>query len=90
MTHRPSAADRRRDVAAVVILLAGAALYGYGFLGLHALATKPIVLPRGEFALARFDHFWYLSRAGATLILIGVAAVAWSFWRHRRRRHAHP
>lgn len=90
MSGRVSPADRKRDLVAVSLLVVGAALFLYGFLGLRGMATKPIVAARGHSAVAAADVFWYLSRAGTAVIIAGVIAVAWSFWRHHRRLDEQP
>jgi hypothetical protein len=84
--RRVSPGERIHDAIALAILLAGAALWGYGFLGLRRMAWSPIVPERGRTALQRTTLYWNISRAGAALIVVGLIAVAWSFWRHHVRR----
>jgi hypothetical protein len=78
--------ERIRDAVALAILVAGAALWGYGFLGLRRMAWSPIVPEHGRTAVQRTTLYWNVSRAGVALILVGLIAVAWSFWRHHARR----
>ena len=85
MTRPVRRADRIRDVVAMAVLLTGAALYAYAYGGMHLLADRAIVPVPGHSALERFDRYWQLSRAGLLLMAVGVATVAWSFWRFRSR-----
>ena len=86
MTRRVSAGARVRDAVALAILVAGAGLWGYGFLGLRRMAWSPIVPERGRTAVQRTTMYWNTSRAGVALIFVGLLAVAWSFWRHHSGR----
>jgi hypothetical protein len=78
-------ADRLRDLIAVMVLLAGAGLYGYAWTGMHGLATKPLNMPKGIAAMRYFDTYWQMSRVAILIMLAGAAAVAWSFWSYSRR-----
>jgi hypothetical protein len=79
-------ADRSRDVLAMVVVLAGAAIYAYAWLGMHNLATKQLVIPTGTPAMFYFDRYWQLFRLARVVLLVGAAIVAWSFWSHFRRK----
>jgi hypothetical protein len=78
-------ADRARDVAAVVILVAGAALYGYAWIGMHNLAARHVVAAKGTPLMAYFDTYWQLFRLSRVVILAGAAMLVWSFWRYYGR-----
>jgi len=77
-------ADRARDVAAFVVLLAGAALYAYAWLGMHNLAAQHVVAARGTPLMSYFDTYWQLFRIARVVILAGAAMLVWSFWRYAR------
>ena len=90
MTH-PSArsvsrADRVRDAVAAGILAVGVALWGYGFLGLRTIEREPIVVrPGGPTAVEQAVWFWNFTRAGKIVLVVGIVALLWSYWRHHRR-----
>jgi hypothetical protein len=81
-----SAADRGRDLVAVVIFLLGAALYGYGFIGLHGMTARPIVTRPGRTAVQQANIYSNVSRVGILLVAVALVAIVWSFWRHAARR----
>ena len=78
-------ADRSRDLVAMLVLLVGLALYVYAWFGMHNLATKQLVIPKGVPAMRYFDTYWQMFRVAKLFFLAGAAALAWSFWSHRRR-----
>ncbi|HJU91265.1 MAG TPA: hypothetical protein VJ672_17905 [Gemmatimonadaceae bacterium] len=81
-----SRADRARDAIAAAILLLGAALWGYGFLGLRTLEREPIVVRTGgPSAVEQALWFWNFTRAGKVILVVGVAALLWSYWQHHRQ-----
>jgi hypothetical protein len=81
----PTRADRTRDIVSALVLLAGAGLYAYAWFGMHNLATKQLVIPKGVAAMRYFDTYWQMSRLAILIMIAGTAAVAWSFWIHTRR-----
>jgi hypothetical protein len=85
MSRVVTRADRTRDVIAMLVLLAGAGLYAYAWSGMHNLAAKTLVIPKGIAAMRYFDTYWQLSRVAILVMLAGTAAVAWSFWSYSRR-----
>lgn len=85
MTRAVTAAERRRDRFALAIVGVGSFLYVAAFLGMRTLAEVPIVADPSHPAVVRFTNLWYLSKAGIGIILVGGAAMAWSFWRHHSR-----
>lgn len=78
-------ADRTRDVVAVVILLAGVALYAYAWIGMHNLAAQHVVAPKGRPLMSYFDTYWQLFRVARVVLLAGAAMLVWSFWRYSGR-----
>jgi hypothetical protein len=85
-----SSGARIRDGVALAILGIGAALWGYGFMGLRRMAWSPIVPERGRTAVQRTTQYWHVSRLGVALIIVGLIAVAWSFWLHHSGRDELP
>ena len=84
MREPVSAAARRRDLIALGVLAAGAATACYGYLGLHHMAFEPIVRERGQQAIDRAIAYNNVVHAGWVIIAIGVLAMSWSFWQHRK------
>jgi len=78
-------ADRTRDALSMLVLLGGVALSGYAWSGMHNLATKQLVIPKGIPAMRYFDTYWQMSRFAILLMIAGAAAVVWSCWRYSRR-----
>ena len=85
MSRVVTRADRVRDVIAMLVLLAGAGLYFYAWFGMHNLATKQLVIPKGIASMRYFDTYWQMSRVAIVIMLAGTAAIAWSFWSYSRR-----
>jgi len=69
----------------MLVLLAGAGLYAYAWSGMHNLASKQLVIPKGIAAMRYFDTYWQLSRVAILIMLAGTATVAWSSWSYSRR-----
>jgi uncharacterized membrane protein YidH (DUF202 family) len=86
VSRRISSADRVRDLIALVILLAGAALAGHGWLHLREMSHDHIVRHAGQSALQQADHYYSLTRTGVLIMLAGVGAMAYSSWRYARAR----
>jgi len=78
-------ADRSRDLVAMLVLLAGAALYAYAWFGMHNLATKQLVIPKGVPAMRYFDTYWQMFRVAKLFFIAGAVALAWSFWSYVSR-----
>ena len=78
-------ADRSRDLVAMLVLLAGAALYGYAWYGMHNLATKQLVIPQGAPYMRYFDAYWKMFLLSKLFLVAGAAALVWSFWSYSRR-----
>ena len=86
MTRVVTRADRSRDLIALLVLVAGAALYVYAWYGMHNLATKHVVIPKGVPAMRYFDTYWQMFRVAKVLFVAGAVALAWSFWSYSRRK----
>jgi hypothetical protein len=78
-------ADRTRDVMAVLVLIAGFALYAYAWWGMRGLATKQLAIPKGIPAMRYFDTYWQMSRFAILIMIAGTAAIVWSCWSYSRR-----
>ena len=78
-------ADRSRDLVAMLVLLAGAALYAYAWYGMHNLATKQLVIPKGVPAMRYFDTYWQMFRVAKLFFIASAAALVWSYWIYSRR-----
>ena len=85
MSRVVTRADRSRDLLALLVLVAGAALYAYAWYGMHNLATKQLVIPKGVPAMHYFDMYWQMFRVAKVLFVAGAAGLAWSFWSYSRR-----
>jgi len=87
VSERVEPAARRRDLIALLILALGAATAVYGYLGLHNMASKPIVRVRGQQAIERAISYNNVVIAGWVIIAVGILAVVWSFMANRRSAH---
>ena len=85
MSRVVTRADRTRDLVAMLMLLAGAGLYAYAWFGMHNLATKQIVIPKGVPAMRYFDTYWQMFRVAKLFFIAGAIGIAWSFWSFSRR-----
>ena len=91
MSRRVTRTERARDLLAAMLLAGGAAIYAYAYSGMRALAAPRETTAQALWAsLRRFDYYWMMSRVGLVIVAAGVTVMAWSFWRHVRRREAHP
>jgi hypothetical protein len=84
----PGKVDRLRDLAALVLVVGGAALYLYAHLGMRRLAARSGYAPRGVWLMPQFDHYWRASRVGVWAVVAGVAVGLWSFFAFRARTRA--
>jgi hypothetical protein len=80
--------DRLTDLAALVLILAGIALYLDGTAQLRAISAYSYRHPgpRGQSALAAADHARYESNGGMSLVAAGCLAGMYSALRHAGRR----
>lgn len=85
MTDRPSAAARAWDVAALALVVGGAALYARAASGMHGLlAPQPRVAVVGSPNVERWIHYRTLSNLGLGLVTAGVVVGIIAFVRSRR------
>lgn len=84
--------DRQADLAAVLIIAAGAALYLFAAARLYSISQYSKTNPGPPGALVAADHARYTSYAGVALIglgcLVSVAAAGLHQWRKRVARAA--
>ena len=85
MTAAVTADERRRDRIALAIFAVGALMYGYAYLGMHALMTQHLVTVIPHQQERRFTILWQLSRLGLLTSAAGAVAMAWSYFRYRQR-----
>jgi hypothetical protein len=78
--------DRFTDLAALLLILAGVALYLWSLSRLHDISqlTYAHPGPPGASALQAADEARYVSYAGLGLVLVGVVTGVASALRHRR------
>ncbi len=84
----PGRSDRLRDGVALVLVLLGIVLILLSNAGMHRLATQPIVVAHGEWAVVRWEHFRRLAMLGYLATIAGVGAGIWSYRLHARRAAA--
>ncbi|HEV7991774.1 MAG TPA: hypothetical protein VGP25_08120 [Gemmatimonadaceae bacterium] len=84
--------DRQADLAAVLIIAGGAALYIFAAFRLHTISLYSKTNPGPPGALDAADRARYASYAGVALVgvgcLVSVAAAALHQWRRRAARIA--
>jgi hypothetical protein len=84
----PSRGDRLRDVLALVLVVGGIGLVLLSNSGMHRLATQPIVVAHGEWAMAQYEHYRRLGMLGYIVALAGIATGIWSYLHLARARQA--
>jgi len=79
--------DRQADIAAIVIIAAGTAIYLLAAAWLHSISLYSKANPGPPGALDAADRARYTSYAGVVIIsvgcLVGVCAAAFHQWRRR-------
>lgn len=80
-----SRAGRVRDGVALLLVVIGIGLVLGSHAGMQRLATKTIVVPKGEWAVTQFSHYYYVELAGYVTAVVGIAVGAWSYLLHARR-----
>jgi hypothetical protein len=81
-------ADRRRDRAALFILLIGAALMLWAHFGMRALSRGDVVLEEGEWRMNRWNRYARTSNLGAGFVVAGMLIGVWSMTRYQFYRRA--
>ena len=87
MTPRRAGAERAWDIVAVVLIVAGLALYFWVHVTLGDIGDDVVVLT-GEpgSAVATVNRLRHTGTAAIALIVVGVLVGLWSYVRHGRRR----
>ena len=92
MTGAVRAADRRRDIAALVLLLIGAALMLQAHFGMAALSRGDVKLAEGEWQMNRYNRYARTGTLGGGFVVAGMLIGVWSMTRYqfykRAARHA--
>jgi hypothetical protein len=83
-----SRGDRLRDLAALVLVVAGVGLVLASHVGMQRLATQPIVVHPGEWAVTQYARYRYVELAGYAMAAAGVAVGIASYLVHARRNDA--
>ena len=78
------ASDRRRDYAALALVLAGALLMIHAHLGMRDLAADRVTLAEGEWRMNRYNTYSSRSTVGGGLIVAGAIVGLWALIRHVR------
>ena len=80
--------DRRRDTAALILLLAGAALIVTAHIGMHQLSQGNVTLGKGEWQMARYQRYDRMSTLGGGTVVAGILIGVWSMSRYLFYRRA--
>jgi hypothetical protein len=81
----PSHGDRFRDVLALTLLVLGLILVLVSHAGMQRLATQPIVVAHGNWAINQWVHFRRLEQIGYVSAAAGLVAGIWSYVMHAKR-----
>jgi hypothetical protein len=84
VSRRVSAADRRRDLIAIGLVLGGAVLFVVAWAQMATL-NYPVPVRPGQQAYPIFFRYFLMAAAGVLLILGGVGSAIWAYVRRRRR-----
>lgn len=88
MTGAVRTADRRRDVAALVLLLIGAALMISAHVGMGNLSLGNVTLAEGEWQMNRYNRYDRMSALGGGFVVAGMLIGVWSMSRYLFYRRA--
>ena len=83
MSRPVRASDRRRDLAALALVLVGAAVMLHAHFGMRDLAALRVTLAEGEFYMNRYNTYQSRSLVGIGLIASGVIVGLWALVRHK-------
>jgi hypothetical protein len=78
--------DRLVDLSALMLIVAGAALYVLAAVKLHGISLYSRTNPGPPGALVAADQARYVSYAGLTLVLVGACVGVVAAGLHARRR----
>jgi hypothetical protein len=81
-----TAGDRRRDLAALALVLVGAAVMLHAHFGMRDLAALRVTLAEGEYYMNRYNTYQSRSVVGVGLIASGVIVGLWALIRHKSDR----
>jgi hypothetical protein len=81
-------ADRRRDLAALVLLLIGAALMLQAHFGMAALSRGDVKLAEGEWRMNRYNRHARTSTLGGGFVVAGMLIGVWSMTRYQFYKRA--
>lgn len=82
---------RALDLIGLVVFIAGAACYGYAYLGLEEIRSGQLVRPPGLFsALQAAEGYYWYSQVGIALSVAGIGVFLAAFTVARRRRAPRP
>ena len=73
-------------MAALALVLAGAALMMHAHLGMRDLATSRVTLAEGEYYMNRYNTYSSRSTVGATIIVAGALVGLYALIRHTSHR----
>ena len=77
------------DITALVLVVAGAALFLWTHFALGAIGSDTVVLSgASDSSVAHVDRLQDAGRVALGIIFVGIAAGLWSYFRHGRRRAA--
>ena len=80
--------DRQVDLGALLLIVAGAALYVFAAIELHTISLYSKANPGPPGALDAADQARYLSYAGVTMVAVGCCVGIAAAVLHQRRRVA--
>lgn len=80
----PTRMDRFRDVLALTLIVLGMLLIFVSHVGMHRLATQPIVVAHGEWAITQYVHFRRVELIGYVAAAAGLLAGIWSYVLHAK------
>ena len=91
MNVRRSGAERVWDIAALVLVVAGAALYLWTHFAIGAIADDSVVLSGAPgSSVAHVDRLRDAGRVAGGLMVAGILVGVWSYFRHGRTRGTSP
>jgi hypothetical protein len=82
----PTRIDRFRDVLALTLIVLGMILVFVSHVGMRQLATQPIVVAHGEWAITQYVHFRRIELIGYVAAIAGLVAGIWSYVLHAKAR----
>jgi DNA-binding transcriptional regulator of glucitol operon len=80
--------DRRRDTAALILLLVGAALVVTAHIGMQQLSQGNVTLAKGEWQMNRYNRYDRMSTLGGGTVIAGILIGVWSMSRYLFYRRA--